>query len=163
MTKFVEMLKRWIAAAISAVKKVSVPSSSSGVFGRVGAWIANAAIAVLTSIYDFVASPKVWLAGATFFVAGWIASAVHLPKGPSADLVAAKAAAERLGREKATALELAAAAEQRARAAEAKVVELEKASAAAPPPTSPRPVYRPRKAAEPKPADPWTINWPKMP
>lgn len=163
MTKFVEILKLGIAAAIAAVRRVSVPSASSGAFGRIGAWIANAVIAVLTSIYDFVASPKVWLAGATFFVAGWVASAMHLPKGPSAELVAAKAAAERLEGEKAAALALVAATVQRARTAEAKVVELEKASAAAPPPASPRPVYRLRKPAEPKQADPWTINWPKLP
>lgn len=159
MRKIVEIIKRALISAIGAVSAVRVPGS--GFVAKALGYVAKGIVAVLTSVYEFVASPKVWLAGVSFFVAGWLAafSSGNVPKRP-VDRSAVERVENQLAIANNSISRLAAdLGEARARvaAAEAKVAELEKAPA----PVA-RPVYRPRKPAE-KPADPFAINWPKLP
>lgn len=160
MRKIVEVIKRALTAAMGAVGRVRVPGG--GFLAKAWGYVASGILAVLASVYEFVASPKVWLAGVSFFVAGWLAafSFGNVPKRPvdrsavthlENQIAIANNSISRLTADLGEA-------RARAAAAEAKVAEIEKA----PVPVA-RPVYRPRKPAEPKAADPFAINWPKLP
>lgn len=146
--------------------------------GKVGGWLAQIPARVVASIYAFIASPKVWVAGAVFFSAGWVAAYIVSPtvniRAPSARPIAAVSPApvpaapaapsgtDMLLRDTAAKLAQATADLEHARAwataAEKRAVAAEEALKA-----KPKVVYR---TAKPAAADKGVldgINWPKLP
>ena len=133
-------------------------------------WVAWAVGAVVKSVWAFVASPTVWLAGCMFFAAGWVAAFTlgHIkPKVDRSEIskIETSLAIERnrvatLGSDLTSARAALVVAEQRAKAAEDAAAG--KVGSAAAPKPAPRIVYRTAKPAKAGPADPFAINWPKV-
>lgn len=61
----------WI---IATVTKVKIPTGLPAWVGGAWKWVSWAIVGLVTSIYNFFISPKVWPAAALFFAIGWIAS-----------------------------------------------------------------------------------------
>lgn len=133
-------------------------------------WVAWSGKALMASVWAFVASPTVWLAGALFFATGWVAafSVGHVkPKVDRSEIskIETSLAVERnrvaaLGADLTSARAALIVAEQRAKAAEDAAAG--KVGSAAAPKPAPRIVYRTAKPAKAGPADPFAINWPKF-
>lgn len=134
-------------------------------------WATWAGKALVASVWAFVASPAVWMAGAMFFAAGWV-SAFSVgqikPKVDRSELAKFEnsLAVERnrvaaIGADLTSARAALIVAEQRAKAAEDAAAGKAGSASAAPKP-APRIVYRTAKPAKAGPADPFAISWPKF-